>query len=477
MTMSLRAAALLFLSVLIVDSTAGQAVPPPEPVLPIPTARQLAWQQGGMRMFIHFGVNTFTDREWGDGTEQPDIFQPTAFDARQWVRVAKETGFTTLILTAKHHDGFALWDSRYTDHDVASSSWMNGQGDVVGALAEAAREEGLDLGLYLSPWDQHEPSYGDEAGYNAFYIAQLRELLTAYGPVREVWFDGAKGENAKDMNYHFDAFWATVRQLQPEAVMFSDAGPDIRWIGNERGYAGETNWSTFDRSKVGIGAHGIGDYLNTGERDGPDWVAGECNTSIRPGWFYHPDEEPKSVETLMDIYYGSAGRNCVLLLNLPPNRDGLLDPADVARLQEFRAARDAAFSRNLADGASASASNQRGGHADFAPAHLFDARTDTYWATDDDVRTASVIIDLPEARTFNVIRLQEPIQLGQRVAAYTVEAEIDGRWQTLVEGTTIGHRKLDRIDRTTAARLRVSVRDSRGCPLLAGFGLYLDPAL
>ncbi|MEZ4700474.1 MAG: alpha-L-fucosidase [Rhodothermales bacterium] len=464
------------LLVLMAVPARAQRVPPPEPVLPIPTARQLEWQEGGLRMFVHFGVNTFTDREWGDGTESPDLFQPAAFNARQWARVARETGFSTIILTAKHHDGFALWDSRYTLHDVASSSWLQGRGDVVGALSEAVRAEGLSMGLYLSPWDQHEPSYGDEAGYNAFYVAQLRELLTQYGPLKEVWFDGAKGENAKDMNYHFDAFWATVRQLQPAAVMFSDAGPDVRWIGNERGHAGETNWSTFDRSKVSIGALGIEKYLNEGDENGPDWVGGECDVSIRRGWFYHPDQEPKSVAELMDIFYKSAGRNCVLLLNIPPNRDGLLDEKDVRRLQEFKAARDAVFATDLAAGATATASNVRGGDDAFAPAQLFDRSQETFWATDDAVREASVEIVLPGARTFNVIRLQEPIHLGQRIGAYRVEAEVGGRWTTLVEGTTIGYQKLDRIEATTSSRLRVTVLDARGCPLLAGFGLYLDTA-
>ncbi|MDZ4701443.1 MAG: alpha-L-fucosidase [Rhodothermales bacterium] len=455
----------------------AQQVSPPAPILPIPTARQLAWQEGGMRMFVHFGVNTFTDREWGDGTESPDLFQPAGFDARQWARVARETGFSTVILTAKHHDGFALWNSRYTDHDVASSSWMGGGGDVVGALAEAVREEGLGLGLYLSPWDQHEPSYGDEAGYNAFYLAQLRELLTQYGPITEMWFDGAKGENAKAMNYHFHAFWATVRQLQPGAVLFSDAGPDVRWIGNERGFAGESSWSTFDRSKVSIGATGIEKYLNEGDADGPDWVGGECDVSIRRGWFFHADQEPKSVADLMDIYYKSEGRNCVLLLNIPPNRAGLLDDADVRRLQEFKAAREAVFTNDLARGATAMVSNQRGGDDAFGPAGLFDDHMETYWATDDTVRSASVIVDLPAGQTFNVIRLNEPIHLGQRVRAYRVEAEGDGQWSTLVEGTTIGYRKLDRIATTTAGRLRITLLDARGCPLLAGFGLYLDTAL
>jgi alpha-L-fucosidase len=467
---------LYFLAMLSVSPALAQvSAPPPEPLLPIPTARQLAYQQEELRMFLHFGVNTFTDREWGEGTENPDIFTPESFDARQWARIARETGFSILILTAKHHDGFALWNSAFTEHDVGSSPWRGGRGDVVREVAAAAREEGLKLGLYLSPWDRHEPSYGDEEAYNAYYLGQLRELLTRYGTVHEVWFDGAKGEDAKDMNYHFDAFWAVVRQLQPEAVMFSDAGPDIRWIGNERGYAGATNWSVFDRSKVGIGQVGIGDYLNQGEAEGPDWVPGECNTSIRPGWFYHPDEQPKTVDELMEIYYQSVGRNCVLLLNVPPDPRGLFADADAERLREFKQAREAAFTDELAAGATATASNVRANDPRYDPAHLFDDDQQTYWATDDAVRTATLDIDLGSARTFNVVRLQEPIQLGQRIRAYRVEAEVGGTWQVLSEGTTIGYRKLDRFDTVTAGRIRVTVLDTRAAPIVSGFGVYHDP--
>lgn len=456
---------------------AQQAVPPPEPLMPIPSAQQLDWQRGGLRMFLHFGVNTFTDREWGDGTEDPDIFNPVQFDARQWVRVAKETGFSTLILTAKHHDGFALWNSAYTDHDVGNSVWRDGKGDVVQTLVDAARAEGLDIGLYLSPWDRHEPSYGDEAAYNAYYIGQLRELLTQYGPIKEVWFDGAKGPDAKDMDYHFETFWAMVRQLQPGAVMFSDAGPDVRWIGNERGLAGETNWSVFDRTHVSIGGYGITDYLNTGDRLGPDWVPGECDTSLRPGWFFHENETPKSLDTLMDIFYKSAGRNCVLLLNVPPDPRGLIHESDVERLREFKAARDAVFSNNLAAGAAFTASNIRGNDYRYSPDHLLDGDPDTYWATDDNARRIRLEIDLGVNRTFNVIRLQEPVQLGQRVIAYRVEALAGDEWSVLIEGTTIGHQKLDIIETTTAQRLRISLLNARAAPLLSEFGLHRDPRL
>lgn len=453
----------------------GKTVPPPRPLLPIPTARQLDWQHDELRLFLHFGINTFTDREWGTGDEDPRLFHPTNLDAKQWARVAKESGFQTLILTAKHHDGFCLWPSRYTDHSVARSPWRGGRGDMVRELVEAARAEGLKVGLYLSPWDRHEPSYGDEAAYNAFYLGQLRELLTDYGPLAEVWFDGAKGEDAKDMAYDFDAYWALVRQLQPGAVIFSDAGPDVRWIGNEHGFAGATNWSTYNRSKVGVGMHGIADYLNTGEAGAPDWVPGECDVSIRPGWFWHAEQQPKTTDELVEIYFKSVGRNGVLLLNVPPNRDGRIDNADVERLRAFKTSINRIFSNNFAKGATASASNVRGGSDDFAPERVLDGSPDTYWTVDDSVETASIELDLVAEQRFNVIRLQEPIQLGQRVAAYRVEIRRDGDWLAVSQGTTIGHKKLDRLDApVTARRLRLAIEQALAAPLIAEFGLYYD---
>jgi len=449
--------------------------PPPLPLLPIPTARQLAWQYDEIRLFVHFGVNTFTDREWGTGEEDPAVFNPTGLDARQWVRTATETGFGTIILTAKHHDGFALWPSRYTDHSVVSSPWNGGRGDVVRELADAAGAEGLKVGLYLSPWDMHEPSYGDEAAYNQFYLGQLRELLTDYGPLAEVWFDGAKGEEAKDMDYDFDAYWSLVRQLQPGAVMFSDAGPDVRWIGNERGFAGETNWSTYDRTRVGIGMHGIGDYLNAGEAGAPDWVPGECDTSIRPGWFYHPDQAPKSVAELLDIYFKSVGRNCVLLLNVPPTPAGRFDDRDVERLRDLRAALDRIFAVDLATGAEARASNVRGTHPAFEAARVLDGDLDTYWAVDDGVVEARLTLTLPTTETFDIVRLQEPVHMGQRIAKYRVEAWLNDSWSTVATGTTIGHKKLDRLPhQVSATRVRLVIEEALAEPLIAEIGLYLD---
>lgn len=459
-----------------VEPVASDSVQPPEPVLPVPTARQLAWQRTETNMFIHFGMNTFTDREWGTGEEAPALFRPTRFAPRQWARVARETGFQTMILTAKHHDGFTLWPSRYTDHSVEQSPWRHGTGDVVATFVEAARAEGRKVGLYLSPWDRNAPSYGEERAYNQFYLGQLRELLTQYGPLAEVWFDGAKGEDAEAMDYHFDAYWSTVRQLQPEAVIFSDEGPDVRWIGNEEGFAGETNWSTFDRAGAQIGAPGQGDYLNSGERGGPDWVPGECDTSLRPGWFWHPGEDPKSVDELLKVYFKSVGRNCVLLLNVPPAPTGRFAPEDVRRLHAFRYALNSIFDVDLAAGAVASASSVRGGAERFGAAQVLDDDPTTYWATDDTVATASLTLVLEEARTFDVVQLQEPIQLGQRVAAYRVEVPAEDGWRVVSHGTTIGHKKLDRLAKPVSARrVRVVIEEARANPLLSEVGLYRDP--
>jgi len=457
---------------------ATPSAPPPRPLLPVPTARQLDWQRDEMRMFLHFTVNTFTDREWGTGQEDPRIFNPSRLDAAQWARVGKESGFRGLILTAKHHDGFTLWPSDFTDHSVESSPWKGGQGDVVRELANAARAEGLKLGLYLSPWDMHEPSYGDEAGYNRFYLGQLRELLTRYGPIAEVWFDGAKGENAGDMSYAFEEYRALVRQLQPGAVMFSDEGPDVRWIGNEHGFAGETNWSTLDPSKVEIGKPGQGDYLNQGEEGGPAWIPGECDVSIRRGWFWHPDQEPKSVDDLLEIYFKSVGRNCLLLLNVPPDTDGRIAPEDEARLREFRTALDRIFANDLAAGADTEVSSVWGDDPHhFGGELLLDGDLDSYWAPAEGKNSGSVTLTLPRPATFNVIRIQEPVTMGQRVVRYRVEAWQDQAWQIVSEGTTIGYKKLDRLeDPVTVSRLRLVVVDARAEPLIAEIGLHFDPS-
>jgi alpha-L-fucosidase len=418
---------------------------------PAPTRAQLRWHQEELALFVHFGINTFTDREWGDGTESPALFNPPALDARHWARAARAAGARAMILTAKHHDGFCLWPTATTTHSVASSPWRGGQGDVVSEFVAACREEGLGAGLYLSPWDRHEPSYGDSPRYNELYIAQLTELLTRYGRLVEVWFDGANGEgpNGKRQRYDWPRVFDTVRRLQPDAVIFSDAGPDVRWIGNEDGVAGETCWATIDPGAVpwpGYDAPGVRELLQRGDPAGSAWRPGETDVSIRPGWFYHAGEDAKvrDAANLLELYFTSVGRNSKLLLNVPPTPDGRLHATDVRRLAEFGELRSRLFAWDGAPGARI----QR----------------------DDNGHRITITPGAPFA--FDVVRLEEDIRHGQVVSAYRVEAEIGGSWRTVSRGTTIGHRKLDRIAPVTTSGVRLIVEDALDTPWIARIGLH-----
>ncbi|NOZ57666.1 MAG: alpha-L-fucosidase [Calditrichaeota bacterium] len=453
-------------------------VGPPEPLPPVPSPQQLAWQDLEFYAFVHFGMNTFTDREWGTGKEGPALFNPTELDCRQWVRVFKRAGMKGVILTAKHHDGFCLWPSKYTEHSVKNSPWRGGKGDVVKELSEACREAGLKFGVYLSPWDRHEPSYGDSPRYNRFYKNQLRELLTNYGPIFEVWFDGACGEgpNGRRQVYDWEGYWALVRRLQPNAVIFSDAGPDVRWVGNERGYADETNWSTLNREGIYPG-YPHPKELTRGHEGGKSWVPAEVDVSIRPGWFYHAsqDSQVKSLPKLVDIYFHSVGRNANLLLNVPPDRRGLITAVDSTRLAQFRDYLDRAFAVNLAGRAKAAASNWRGGESDFAPAKAVDGKPDTYWATDDSVRSAWLELEFPSAVSFNCVMLQEAIALGQRVRRFRVLVPSASGWQQVADGTTVGHKRLVRFEPVTTTKLKIEILDARACPTLTEVGVFAVP--
>ncbi|HEY3282906.1 MAG TPA: alpha-L-fucosidase [Armatimonadota bacterium] len=469
---------LVALAALCLVSTAAEVGPPP-PLDPVPSVDQLAWQRGELTMFVHFTVNTFTDREWGEGTEDPSVFNPTHLDARQWAKTAKAGGFRIVILTAKHHDGFCLWPSRYTNHSVKNSPWRGGKGDVVREFVDACHAEGLKVGIYLSPWDRHEPSYGDSPRYNEHFRNQLTELLTGYGPIAEIWFDGACGEgpNGKRQEYDWDSFRATVKRLQPHAVIFSDAGPGVRWIGNESGIAGDPCWSMVNPQTVpypGASGDGVIDMLQHGSSDGTVWRPGESDVSIRPGWFWHASEDSKvrTVDNLVDLYFKSVGRNSLLLLNVPPNRQGLFAEPDVERINGFRKALDGIFRNDLAKGKHASASSERGGSTRFGAGKALDGRQDTYWSTDDGVTTGWLEVDLGKPTQFNVSCLQEAIALGQRVSAYHLEYLDGSAWKTLASGTTIGHKKLDRFPTVTAQKVRVSIDAARACPTLSSFGLY-----
>ena len=459
---------------------------PPTPYGQVPSERQLRWHALEFYGFLHFTVNTFTDKEWGYGDEEEAVFNPTDFDADQIVSVAKQAGMAGLILTAKHHDGFCLWPSAYTEHSVKNSPWQNGKGDVVAEIARACRRHGLKFGVYLSPWDRNFAEYGREA-YLTYYRNQLRELLTNYGDLFTVWFDGANGgdgyyggarETRRIDNrtyYDWPNTWQIVRDLQPFASMFSDVGPDFRWVGNERGIAGEPCWATLN---PGDGTPGnTKANLNQGERPGTHWIPAECDVSIRPGWFYHvsQDDKVKTPTQLLDIYYASVGRGACLNLNLPPDRRGRIHENDVAALSEFRRLLDATFAENLAAGAKLTASNVRGRSRAFAPRLLVDGDRDTYWATDDFTRTPELRIELPEAQAFNVIDLREHLPLGQRVEAFAVDAWADGAWKEVATGTSIGNRRLLRIDPVTTTQVRLRITQAAACPALAEFGLYREP--
>lgn len=441
-----------------------------------PTKQQVDYQKEELTAFIHFGVNTFTDMEWGDGTESPEIFNPTDLDAEQWVKTLADAGFERVILTAKHHDGFCLWDSAYTEHDVASSSWKNGEGDVVKEVSDACAKYGVKFGVYLSPWDQNSEHYGEGNGgdYNEFYMNQLRELLTNYGDIAEVWMDGAKGSNV-EQDYKFDEWFALIKELQPDCVIFSPQGPDVRWIGNEKGYAGEPCWSTIDIEKMKERENPT--YLNNGEEGGPDWVVGESDVSIRPGWFYHAsqDNDVKSLEKMMDIYYKSVGRNSVLLLNVPPNQEGKFHENDVNRITEFGNAVRDIFDEDLALNNQVIVDSFVNNDETYGAEKIVDGNYDTYWAPNDGSKTGSIEIDLGSPTEFDVISIQEYIPLGQRVKNFNVEVLQGDNWTEVFEGGTIGYKRLVRIAPTTAQKIRINITGSLEVPLINNVGVYKQP--
>lgn len=453
------------------------AVAPPEPCGPLPSENQLRWQEMETNMFVHFGPNTFSGKEWGDGTEPEDMFNPTDLDCRQWASVAKAAGFKGIIITAKHHDGFCLWPNPASAHTVAQCSWRDGKGDVLKELSEACREYGLEFGVYISPWDRYDPLYGTPE-YNDVYVRTLESALSGYGKVFEQWFDGACGEGptGKRQVYDWPRFHDTVRRLQPGAVMFSDVGPDCRWVGNERGSAGATCWSLLDIEGYAPGAAAPStDTLNQGNARGSHWIPAETDVSIRPGWFWRESENDKvkSLDELLRIYYESVGRNSLLLLNVPPDASGRIHPNDSARLMEFRAALDKIFAENLAEGADVSASGSRG--RKFRPSDMVDGDSCTYWAAKDDCLTPSFTLEFKTPRRFNRISLQEYIALGQRVRGFTVEAKDGaGEWRLIGEGSTIGYKRVLLLPETTSTAVRVRITDSKACPVISEVALYLD---
>lgn len=440
---------------------------------PRPTPQQLAWQREELAMFVHFTVNTFTDREWGDGTESPRIFDPSKLDARQWARTAKRNGFGSMVLTAKHHDGFCLWPTRTTEHCVRNSPWRDGKGDVVREFVDACRTEGLGVGFYLSPWDRNAASYGQGEAYNDFYIAQLEELLNNYGELVEVWFDGANGEgpNGKRQTYDWPRIHGTVQKMQPKAVIFGDAGPGVRWIGNERGEAGTTCWSLVDPKRVphaGFDESWVPEALMQGDPHGSEWRPGEADVSIRPGWFWHAEEDDKvrSAANLMELYFKSVGRNSKLLLNVPPTSEGLFHERDVQALEQFAVMRRQLFARNLLDGARVRAS---GGSAAEA---VLDLSGERHWQLSKGSRAGWIEFETPAPVTFDVVRLEEAIEDGQHIANHRVDAWLDGAWRTVSWGTTIGNTRLARFAPCTASRIRVAIEFAYDTPRLRRVALY-----
>jgi alpha-L-fucosidase len=461
------------------------SVTPPKAVLPVPTEQQLAWHEMEMNAFIHFTTNTFTDLEWGMGSEKPSVFAPVKVDALQWATTLKAAGIKGIILTAKHHDGFCLWPSQYTEHSVKNSPWKKGKGDVVKELSNACKQTGLKFGVYLSPWDRNRPDYG-QMSYVDYYRKQLKELFTRYGPVFEMWFDGANGGNGyygganetRKINgatyYDWPTTLTMVRALQPQVLFFSDAGPDIRWVGNERGLAGETNWNTISNDTLYAGKANIEKLLNQGSEDGNKWIPAEVDVSIRPGWFYHAKEDTlvKTPEKLLGIYLSSVGRGSNLLLNVPPDRDGVLHTNDVKALQGFRQLLNKAFGNNLAAKAPVQVSSFRGNEAVYNGAKLTDGDKNTYWATDDGVTTGSIEITLTKKQTVKYILLQEYIKLGQRVKNFTVEVQQGSGWKPVAQATTIGYKRILKIDPVETGKVRISIQASKACPVLSNVEVF-----
>lgn len=449
---------------------------------------QLAWQQLETYAFVHYGLNTFNDMEWGYGDTPASTFDPADLDCDQWVRTFRAAGMKGVMLTAKHHDGFCLWPSAYTEYSVKNSPWRSGKGDLVRELSDACRRHGLKFGIYLSPWDRNHPEYGREE-YVAYFHNQMRELLTGYGPLFEYWFDGANGgdgwyggaDEKRSIDaktyYGYERARRTINELQPGAVIFGGTCADIRWIGNEEGRAGQTNWSMVK----GSGDERLNDFT-CGESDGDTWLPGECDVSIRPGWFYHPreDHQLKSLSRLIDIYYESVGRNANLLLNFPVDRSGRIASADSARIMEWRRALDAEFAHDLFAEAQATADNVRGGARRFSAAKAVDGRADTYWATDDGVTAATLSLRFEQPRRVNRILLQEYIPLGQRVGRFAVEWLDGDTWrpvETAEEMTTIGYKRIIRFAGVTTPALRVRFGQARGPLCISNVEAYDAPVL
>lgn len=462
------------------------AAPEPKPYGAVPSPRQLAWQEMETYAFIHFGLNAWTNREWGYGDEDPAKFNPTDFDADRIVAALKAGGMMGVILTAKHHDGFCLWPTKTTPHNISKSPFRGGKGDLVREIGEACRKAGLKFGIYVSPWDRNNPEYA-RAGYVDVYHGQIRELLTNYGPLFEVWFDGANGGDGwyggtKEKRkidsrtyYQWEKIIAMIRQYQPAATIFGTPAGDIRWVGNESGYAPEVCRPIIaEKNNFHVERH---DSLMGGDAEGESWLPAECDVSIRPGWFWHKAEDTrvKTPRQLFDLYFRSVGHGASFLLNVPPNTDGRIADADVKALAGFDALLKATFATDLAAGAKAEASAVRGGDSGFGPEKLLDGDRNSYWTTDDGVTDASVTLTLPEARTFDVVSLREATALGLRIENWAVDVFENGDWKEYAKGTVIGNRRLIRGRAVTTTRIRVRLSGGKVAPCLSEIALFARP--
>jgi alpha-L-fucosidase len=440
------------------------------PVGPIPTGRQLVWQNAPFYLFMHFGPNTFTDLEWGKGSEKEEVFNPTEMDCRQWCRIAKAAGATGIVITAKHHDGFCLWPSAYSKHTVAQSKWKDGKGDVLKELSAACREYGLSFGVYLSPWDRNHPSYGTSA-YNDVFVNMMVEVVTHYGPFFEFWWDGANGEgpNGKKQVYDWHRFESTLRKIAPNTPVFSDIGPDIRWAGNENGIAGSTNWNLLDTAGFsrGLGAP-PNDTLNQGNINGQYWIPAECDVSIRPGWFYHLKEDSlvKSPETLFNIYLKSVGRGANLILNVPPNSKGLISSFDSAALMGFAKLRAESFQNLLLN-------------KDLATIYFNEEKNTSLIHNKKEVikfgknyKEEYLKILFNKQQAINCILLKEAIQWGQRIKSFTIELYDNDSLVYKTNHTTMGHQRLISFPTKNSNRILIRITDAKSYPIISEIAVY-----
>ena len=447
---------------------------------PLPSKAQLDYHKEELAAFIHYGMNTYTNSEWGHGNEDPKNFNPTNLDTDQWIRTLKETGFKRTIMVVKHHDGFVIYPSKYTNHTVATSPWKDGKGDLLEEISKSATKYDMNMGVYLSPWDVNNPKYkvATQKEYNEYYLNQLKEILgnPKYGnkgKFIEVWMDGARGSGAQKVTYTFDEWFKYIKEAEGDIAIFSAEPTSVRWIGNERGIAGDPVWHKV--KKANITENVKNEYLNHGDPDGDMYSVGEADVSIRSGWFYHDNQQPKSLKELMDIYFKSVGRGTPLLLNIPPNKEGKFADADVARLKEFKATLDQMYATDFAKGATVTASSTRQNHL-YKASNLTDGKDDTSWALSNDATTGSFTVDLGQKRRFDVVELKEDIAKGQRISGFKIEVETNGRWVPYGEGSTVGYRRLIQGQPIEAQKIRVTITGSQATPILTNFSVFKTPS-